>query len=151
MGGVEFNDEQEIANVVFTPETGGSIKFLEDTVYVDGVDPDTGDATFTTITDPVYDYTTDDTGAGFFTIAGSIEGCDDFFLGFNADSMYSGSEDCGFFAAVGEEGGMIATDDSITYGNEDAYISFTEESAVFGSSDTGDSFTVMGGVEFNDE
>jgi len=147
MGGVDFTDD----SLIFSPETGGSLEFTVDetldfdsgTVIVEGVDLDTGDATFTTISDPVYNYTTDaDTGVGYFTITGSIEECDDFVLGFNAESMYSGSEACGFLAGLGEEGGFVLTDDSFSVGNDDVYIVFMEDSATFGSSATGSSFTV---------
>merc|ERR1712238_47113 len=140
MGTPEETDD----SLVFSPDTGGSIEFKEDeTVIVEGVDLETGDATFTTISDPVYNYTTDeDSGDGFYTITGSIEECEDFVLGFNADSMYSGSEDCGFFAGLGEDGGFIATEDSFTVGNDDVYIVFMEDSAEFGSVVTGSSFTV---------
>merc|ERR1712238_444931 len=141
MGTPEETDDNSL---LFSPDTGGSIEYKEDeTVIVEGVDPETGDATFTTISDPVYNYTTDEeTGAGYYTITGSIEECEDFVLGFNAETVYSGSEDCGFLAVMGEEGGFLATEDSFTVGNDDVYIVFMEDSAEFGSTVTGSSFTV---------
>merc|ERR1712238_535517 len=78
----------------------------------------TGDATFTTISDPVYNVTTDD------------------------ETGFAGSEDCGFLAGWGEDGGFIATEDSFTVGDDDVYIVFMEDSAEFGSAVTGSSFTV---------
>merc|ERR1712238_471022 len=78
----------------------------------------TGDATFTTISDPVYNVTTDD------------------------ETGFAGSEDCGFLAGWGEDGGFIATEDSFTVGDDDIYIVFMEDSAEFGSAVTGSSFTV---------
>jgi len=80
----------------------GCDRWIHDIVTVEGVDPETGDATFMTISDPLY-----------------IEKCEYFEPGFNEDNGYAGSEDCGFFAAVGEEGGVLVMDDSYTVGNYD--------------------------------
>merc|ERR1712238_554160 len=149
MGTPEETDD----SLVFSPDTGGSIEFKEDeTVVVEGVDLETGDATFTTISDPVYNYTIDeDTGDGFYTITGSIEECDDFQVGFNAETVYVGSEDCGFTFGMNEDGASLITDDSATFGNEDSFITFTEDSATFGSSVSGESFTIMGTPEETDD
>merc|ERR1712238_587164 len=149
MGTPEETDD----SLVFSPDTGGSIEFKEDeTVVVEGVDLETGDATFTTISDPVYNYTIDeDTGDGFYTITGSIEECDDFQVGFNAETVYVGSEDCGFTFGMNEDGASLITDDSATFGNEDSFITFTEDSATFGSTESGESFTLMGVVTGTDE
>ena len=89
MGTPEETDD----SLVFSPDTGGSIEFKEDeTVVVEGVDLETGDATFTTISDPVYNYTIDeDSGDGYYTITGSTEECDDFQVGFNAETVYVGT------------------------------------------------------------
>merc|ERR1712238_234200 len=150
MGTPEETDDNSL---LFSPDTGGSIEYKEDeTVIVEGVDVETGDATFTTISDPVYNYTTDEeTGAGYYTITGSIEECEDFVLGFNAETVYAGSEDCGSLASLGEDGGMLITDESATFGNEDSFITFTEDSATFGSSVSGESFTIMGTPEETDD
>merc|ERR1712238_96644 len=52
------------------------------------------------------------------------------------------SEDCGFLAAVDGDVGLLLTDDLIAFGNEDAFVSFTEDSVMFGSTVTGSNFTV---------
>ena len=80
-------------SLVFRPDTGGSIKWTDDDmVYVEGVDLETGEATFTGISDPVYNYTIDEeSGEGYFTISGSTEECEDFVVGFNAETVYVGT------------------------------------------------------------
>merc|ERR1719491_1176905 len=99
---------------------------------------------------PVYNYTEE--GEGGLTITGDTEECADFFLAFNADGAMVASEDCGFLAAVDADGGLLLTDDSFTVGNEDAFVSFTEDSVTFGSTVTGSNFTIEGvTTEVNDD
>jgi len=72
-------------------------------VTVEGVDSETEDATFTTISDPLYKKCEDfepgfkeDNGyaeKGFFTISGPTEDCDDVGLAFDADGLVMGSID----------------------------------------------------------
>mmetsp|Transcript_40140 Transcript_40140/g.45863 ORF Transcript_40140/g.45863 Transcript_40140/m.45863 type:complete len:343 (-) Transcript_40140:1516-2544(-) len=82
-------EETETKGILFSPDTGGSITWTADgtVVIVSIVDPKTetiDPTTTTTINIPiVYNYTDD-----MFTIAGSIDGCADFVLGFNVDDIY---------------------------------------------------------------
>merc|ERR1712238_319879 len=94
-----------------------------------------------TMMNPVYNYTEE--GEGGLTITGDTEECADFFLAFNADGAMAASEDCDFIA--------LATDDFVAVGNEDVFVSFTEDSVMFGSTVTGSNFTVDATPEVNDD
>jgi len=92
----------------------GCDRWIHDIVTVEGVDPETGDATFTTILDPLY------------------KKCEDFELGFNEDNGYAGSEDCCFFVAVGEEKGFF-TISGPTEDCDDVGLAFDADGLVMGS------------------
>jgi len=68
-------------------------------------------------------------------------------------SASGSSEDCGFSGGVDAEtgDGFLATDDFISFGNEDAYIAFGEDFVTFGSSVTGSMFTVDADVSETDD
>merc|ERR1712238_425683 len=86
-------------------------------------------------------------------ISGDIEGCDDFTVAFNTSGGVYGSEDCGFFGGVdlGTGVAFFMTDDVVAFGNEDAYVSFTEDSVMFGSTVTGSNFTIDADVTETDD
>jgi len=99
--------------------------------------------------DAVYTYTEE--GDGGIVISGNTKDCDDFTMAFNADGVIMGSEDCGFLAGGDAEGGFLATDDFIAFGNEDAFIAFAEDSVTFGSTSTGAKFTIDADVTETDD
>jgi len=71
---------------------------------------------------PVYNYTDD-----AFVISGDTDECDDFFYAFNTDGALTGSEDCGFIAGGNADGeGFFVNEDSLTVGNVDFSVSFTD-------------------------
>jgi len=127
------SEQTDAGDTVLTTDEGTMTFTAEGTVVFASTDPE---ADVLTMMNPVYSYTED---PGAFTITGDTEDCAGYFVAFNQDGSMFGSEECDFF--------VLATDDFITLGNEDAYISIREDSVMYGSVVTGSNFTMENVIE----